>query len=237
MWVISGFVGNSGQNVNARKNPAVSPVAHLSDNTLLGQTLQKQKLLKDLRQGYDMPEHLDRETISALGAETRQTMIKALERRPYTASELAKALGKHVTTVTEHLHVLEKSGLVQRKEDGHKWIYYVLSDKGSKLLKPKFYSWTILLSLSVVAIFVSGFFIGSVQSFAGANQAAVPLAQAAAPLAGTADKEALVSGAPAAGFVISAEIYAAALILMAIGVLGVSLALAHIKKTWAEKQP
>ena len=92
-----------------------------------------------------MPEQLTKEELKALGAEVRQKIVKLLSKRPYTASELSKILGKHVTTIAEHLGNLERSGLIRKKDDGHKWKYYVLTSKGEKLLKPQFYSWTIML--------------------------------------------------------------------------------------------
>ncbi|MBI4162863.1 MAG: winged helix-turn-helix transcriptional regulator [Candidatus Aenigmarchaeota archaeon] len=95
---------------------------------------------------------LDKQSLKALGAETRQEIIKLLTQRPYTASELSKKLNKHVTTISEHLSMLESSGLVEKKDDGHKWLYYSLTAKGERLTKPKYYAWTIMLVLSGVAI-------------------------------------------------------------------------------------
>jgi DNA-binding transcriptional ArsR family regulator len=101
-----------------------------------------------------MPDVLDRQTIKAISADARQDIMKLLARRPYTASEIAKIIGKHVTTVTEHLEVLEKSSLIRKRESSHKWVYYELTDKGEHLFKPKFYSWVIVFSLSIVLVFV-----------------------------------------------------------------------------------
>ncbi len=99
-----------------------------------------------------MAEVLDRDSLKALSAGTRQDIIKLLEKRPYTASELSKKLNKHVTTVSEHLVRLEKSGLISKKDSTNKWIYYELTGKGEKLFKPAYYSWVIILSLSVLAL-------------------------------------------------------------------------------------
>ena len=104
----------------------------------------------------DKPEVMDKGTLKALSTDTRQTILKFLSKRPYTASELSKLLDKHVTTVTEHLSVLEKSSVVRRKESTNKWVYYTLTDKGEKLFKP-YYSWIVLLSISVL-IFVVGLY-------------------------------------------------------------------------------
>jgi len=99
-----------------------------------------------------MTEVLDRDSLKALSADTRQEIVKLLEKRPYTASELSRKLNKHVTTVSEHLLLLEKSGLIRRKDSGNKWIYYMLTNKGEKIFKPAYYSWVVILSISVLAL-------------------------------------------------------------------------------------
>ncbi len=132
-----------------------------------------------------MAEVLDKQTIKALGAEARQDIMKMLARRPYTASELAKITHRHVTTVTEHLEVLERSGLVKKKESTNKWVYYALSDKGEHLFKPQFYSWVVVFCVSVVLMFV-GFL--RVFEFTAQTQSALDATQKAgeaAPLAVT----------------------------------------------------
>jgi DNA-binding transcriptional ArsR family regulator len=99
-----------------------------------------------------MPEVLDKKTLKAISTETRQEIVKLLSERPHTASELSKKLNKHVTTVSEHLDILERSGLIRRRDSTNKWIYYVLTNKGEKLVKPRFYSWIIVLGLSIVCL-------------------------------------------------------------------------------------
>ncbi len=149
-----------------------------------------------------MPEVLDKETIKALSTETRQEIMKMLAKRPHTASEIAKTTKKHVTTVSEHLDVLEKSGLIRKKESSNKWVYYELTDKGEHLFKPQFYSWIVVLSLSVVLMFVGflrifnenqpGYLAQSASNIAEKAGAAAPLAQRAAETA---------AGAPAVDYV------------------------------------
>ena len=92
-----------------------------------------------------MSEIMDRKTIKALSTDTRLEITKLLSKRPYTASELSRILNKHVTTVKEHLDLLEKSNLIKREKTDNKWIYYTLSDKGSKIFKPMHYTWTIVI--------------------------------------------------------------------------------------------
>lgn len=134
-----------------------------------------------------MPEIMDKSILKALSTDTRQEIIKLLARRPYTASELSAILNKHVTTVTEHLDVLEKSGLIKRKESTNKWIYYTLSDKGERIFKPTYYSWVIVLSISVLCLLIGTqqLMVSPVMFSAGAsaelfeedNKEMVPLAQ------------------------------------------------------------
>lgn len=100
-----------------------------------------------------MADILDKQTIKALSADARQEIMKMLAKRPYTASEIAKITRKHVTTIGEHLAVLEDSGLVKKKESTNKWVYYTLTEKGEHLFKPQFYSWVVTLSISLVLLF------------------------------------------------------------------------------------
>jgi DNA-binding transcriptional ArsR family regulator len=128
-----------------------------------------------------MAEVLDRETLKALSTDTRQDILKMLAKRPYTASELSKILNKHVTTITEHLSVLEKSGVVRKKESTNKWVYYTLTDKGQKLFKP-YYSWVLLFSLAVI-VFVVGIYE---LTFVSYQATAVSMTEQAAQKAGEA---------------------------------------------------
>ncbi|MBS3051263.1 MAG: winged helix-turn-helix transcriptional regulator [Candidatus Aenigmarchaeota archaeon] len=118
-----------------------------------------------------MPEVLDKDTIKAISAEARQEILKMLAKRPYTASEIAKATGKHVTTVTEHLEVLEKSSLVHKKESSNKWVYYELTSRGEHFFKPQFYSWIIVFSLSVVFVFIGMLRLFRFETAAGVEMA------------------------------------------------------------------
>lgn len=99
-----------------------------------------------------MAETLDKETLKALSTDTRQEIIKMLSKRPYTASEISKLMNKHVTTITEHLDVLERARLIYRKDSTNKWVYYALTDKGQKIFKPAYYTWVITLSVALVMV-------------------------------------------------------------------------------------
>src|SRR3989338_10327554 len=129
-----------------------------------------------------MPE-LDKGTLKAISTETRQEILKMLSRRPYTASEIAKILGKHVTTISEHLSVLEKSGLAAKKDTKNKWLYYILTPKGEGIFKPQYYSWVIVLSVSILGLFTGinrfTFIPFAQKSLEAAGGASEPLSAAA----------------------------------------------------------
>ncbi|MBI4018120.1 MAG: winged helix-turn-helix transcriptional regulator [Candidatus Aenigmarchaeota archaeon] len=90
-------------------------------------------------------ETIDVPTMKAIATSTRKEIVRLLRNRPYTASELSRILGKHVTTISEHMGILEKSGLISRK-DGSKWVYYNLTRKGENLFRSN-YSWAVMLSM------------------------------------------------------------------------------------------
>ena len=105
-----------------------------------------------------MVETLDRDSLKALSTDTRQDIIKLLSERPHTSSELSKKLSKHVTTISEHLGILESAKLIKRKDTGNKWVYYTLTDKGEKIFKPAYYTWVITLSLILVIVAFASLF-------------------------------------------------------------------------------
>ncbi len=54
----------------------------------------------------------------ALGDPTRRTIVEKLSQRPHSVSGLAAPLGITLTAVTQHLQVLEESGLVRTVKTG-----------------------------------------------------------------------------------------------------------------------
>ncbi|MFQ6020888.1 MAG: ArsR/SmtB family transcription factor [Candidatus Aenigmatarchaeota archaeon] len=94
---------------------------------------------------------IDKKTIKALATESRLNILKALAKRRKMPSELSKELGLAPSTIIEHLNILEKADLVERKETGRKWIYYELTEKGINLIKPKFpVQFVVVLSIGVI---------------------------------------------------------------------------------------
>lgn len=95
---------------------------------------------------------LDRETFKALASETRLSVLRALDERRKTGSELARELDLNKATVHEHLQLLADVGLVKKLDEGRKWIYYELTWAGQRLLHPEVTTtFSVLLGLSAAA--------------------------------------------------------------------------------------
>ncbi len=99
---------------------------------------------------------LNKEDIKALSADTRVAILKSLSKRRKMPAELAKEFSLASSTITEHLKYLENSNLVSRKNTGHKWIYYELTQKGLNVITPKF-PINIILGLVGVFVMAAGF--------------------------------------------------------------------------------
>lgn len=89
---------------------------------------------------------LDRETFKALASDTRLDILKALDVRQKTVTELAKELALNKATVFEHLEKLASVNLIQKLEDERKWVYWQLTWTGRRLLHPE--KITLALALS-----------------------------------------------------------------------------------------
>lgn len=95
---------------------------------------------------------LDLETFKALASTTRLQVLKTLDERRKTLSEISRDLELNKATVHEHLQVLVATGLVKKLDEGRKWIYYELSWQGQRLLHPQeSTTFAVLLGLSVLA--------------------------------------------------------------------------------------
>jgi len=79
---------------------------------------------------------LDRPTLKALAGETRVRILKLLDKKQMTPSDIANELGMSLPTVGEHLNALVKAELVEREETTRKWKYYSLTQKSRMLLHP-----------------------------------------------------------------------------------------------------
>lgn len=140
-----------------------------------------------------MPEDkitLDKEVFKTLASGTRVDILKSLDRRRKTLSELSKQLGMSVSTIKEHLDNLVSVGLIEQIDDGHKWKYYELTRKGKDILHPEDKKIWILLGISALGIAVVGLdllrntFAGSVNQFLAQSPAMGEAAKDAGEFAG-----------------------------------------------------
>ena len=98
---------------------------------------------------------LDREVFKALASDTRLDILKALDVRQKTVTELARELDLNKATVFEHLEKLSQVELIQKLEDDRKWVYWQLSWKGRRLLHPEKITLALLLSTALGTLFTA----------------------------------------------------------------------------------
>ncbi len=98
---------------------------------------------------------LDAEAFKALASDTRLQILKALDARPLTVSELSRLLNLNKATVFEHLKQLMAADLAKREDDpARKWVYYHLTWKGKNILHPE--NAQIFLMLGMAALGLGG---------------------------------------------------------------------------------
>jgi len=90
---------------------------------------------------------LDQASFRALAFPVRIDILKALDRRQMTVTDLANALSMSKSTVHKHLERLIEAGLIKKAKDNRKWVYYRITRKGAKILHPENVKVTILLAL------------------------------------------------------------------------------------------
>jgi DNA-binding transcriptional ArsR family regulator len=102
------------------------------------------------------------EEFKALSSDTRVNIIKMLNERNHTLSELAKKMNMSSPTIKQHLETLIKSNLIEQKDEGRKWKYYTLTRKGKKLMEPEEKNVMVLLAATLIGlIFLIYVFFGS----------------------------------------------------------------------------
>ncbi|MEM2916013.1 MAG: winged helix-turn-helix domain-containing protein [Candidatus Woesearchaeota archaeon] len=79
---------------------------------------------------------LDQPTLKALAGETRVRILKLLDKKQMTPSDIASELKMSLPTVVEHLKALVDAELVEKEETARKWKYYSLTQKARMLLHP-----------------------------------------------------------------------------------------------------
>lgn len=100
---------------------------------------------------------IDKDTLKAIASDTRLDILKRLDQKKQTLSDLSKSLKLSGPTIKEHLEVLGNAGLVRKEDSLRKWKYYSLTFKGRGLLRPN--ETKLFLTLLITIVFGLGVFI------------------------------------------------------------------------------
>ena len=128
----------------------------------------------------------------ALSSESRTKILKLLDERNYTLSELSSKTGMAAPTIKQHATILMGSGLIELKDEGRKWKYYTLTRKGRELISAQkspgtniliILSTTVLVAALGVALIFSSL---NLQYSANAGSAEYDARNAIEPLNSTA---------------------------------------------------
>ena len=158
---------------------------------------------------------LDKKAFKALSSDSRVRILKSLGRRRKMLSELSTEFGMSPSTMKEHMDSLLDAGLVDKKDDGHKWKYYELTRAGKNVVFPGETRIWVVIGISALAMVFTGY--GLIGGFSEGTPSQGFLKDAAT--AGTNEiAPAAAAAMPSAGM--SAEAYAAGFIIFAL-ILGI----------------
>ncbi len=94
---------------------------------------------------------IDDKTVEAVSSGTRKNILKYLNRRNMTVTELSRELDLSKSTVHEHLSKLLEAGFINKLDrEGRKWVYYELTKKGKNLVGNRVKN-VLLFASSIVA--------------------------------------------------------------------------------------
>lgn len=99
---------------------------------------------------------IDRSTIGSLSSDSRILILRSLRERQKTNAELCRELSLASPTMHHHLARLEEAGLIESREDGHKWVYYRLTPFGLALFNPE-KKMKVSIAFSTILTFMVGF--------------------------------------------------------------------------------
>ena len=98
---------------------------------------------------------LGQSVFKALASETRLDILRRLDEKQKTLSDLSREMDLSKATIHEHLNKLVNAELISRRErEGHKWIYYKLSWKGSSILHPEKTHIALMLTFGAISFLV-----------------------------------------------------------------------------------
>ncbi|WP_067052742.1 winged helix-turn-helix domain-containing protein [Methanofollis ethanolicus] len=99
---------------------------------------------------------LRRETLEVLSSEQRVQILKHLDKRRMTITELSEEMECAKSTVHHHVEKLIASGFVAAIDEGHRWVYLELTTQGHMILHPSERTRIVLLLTSIPFAFLGG---------------------------------------------------------------------------------
>ncbi len=95
---------------------------------------------------------LQKEDLKILGTESRIKILKQLNKRKMTVSELSRQIDLSKSTVHEHLATLADAGFIEKSDNnGNIWVYYQLTDKGEQVLRSRT-NFILILSSAIISL-------------------------------------------------------------------------------------
>ena len=99
---------------------------------------------------------LDDKSFKALSADSRISIMKSLNERRRTLSELSQKLDLGNSTIKEHCDILVNAELIRQMDEGRKWKYYELTQKGKQIITPNLMEEVKVLIVLCFGVFAIG---------------------------------------------------------------------------------
>ncbi len=99
---------------------------------------------------------LDDKSFKALSADSRISIMKSLNERRRTLSELSQKLDLGNSTIKEHCDILVNAELIKQMDEGRKWKYYELTQKGKQIISPSLMEEVKVLIVLCFGVFAIG---------------------------------------------------------------------------------
>lgn len=129
----------------------------------------------------------------ALASEERINILKLLDQnKQMTGTDVANVLTISKSSAFKQLNRLARAGLVERMDEGRKWIYYRNTSKAERLLHPEDVTITLVLSSAMAALVAGLILLMAIQPILGPGASS-------SSLSGGTDPSVLILGHPSAG--------------------------------------
>ena len=108
------------------------------------------------------------DVFEALASEERISILKLLDsNKQMTGTDVANVLAISKSSAFKQLNRLARAGLVERMDEGRKWIYYRNTSKAERLLHPEDVTITLVLSAALAAVVVGLLVLLAISPFLG----------------------------------------------------------------------